>query len=98
MSYCSQKCRNSQCLTRRIRDDGKTYRCNGGKQSVVYDCLNKFVIYHKALTPVIKSVIDKPIAIQIMSKQALINREVPANTCPSIRSIIEFINGTPGIR
>ena len=53
---------------------------------------------HNSFPPIINNVIAIPNAIQIISKNALMSRAVPANTCPSIMSIIPLINGTPGIK
>ncbi len=53
---------------------------------------------HNSFPPIINNVIAIPNAIQIISKNALMSRAVPANTCPSIISIIPLINGTPGIK
>jgi hypothetical protein len=48
--------------------------------------------------PNIVRVIERPIAIETISKNALINRDVPTSTWPSIISIIPLISGTPGMR
>ena len=81
-----------------IRYNSKSDSGYGSECTVEYGGCYKIYIHHKVLIPVIKRVIERPIAIQMISRQALINLDVPANTCPSMMSMMALISGTPGIR
>ena len=70
---------------------------DGGKQAVSQK-LSDYIPVHSVSSPKINSVAESPSAMQTIRISALTAREIPTSTCPSSRSKIELISGTPGIR